>query len=127
MNIPVTPSRWDIAPYFIVDDVVASAEYYRDKLGFRATDVGEGWLIFDIPDAELGIHPSEKREGCRPGTHDISFYCDDIERTVRDLQAKGVEFTGGIQDAGFGFITHFGRPGGIQVMLYQPKYSRGEG
>ena len=25
---------WSIAPYFIVDDVVATANYYRDKLGF---------------------------------------------------------------------------------------------
>src|SRR6059036_346558 len=27
--------RWTSAPYFIVDDVVATANYYRDKLGFR--------------------------------------------------------------------------------------------
>lgn len=26
--------RWNIAPYFLVDDVVASANFYRDKLGF---------------------------------------------------------------------------------------------
>jgi uncharacterized glyoxalase superfamily protein PhnB len=25
---------WSIAPYFIVDDVVTTANYYRDKLGF---------------------------------------------------------------------------------------------
>lgn len=29
------PARWTIAPYFLVDDVVATADYYRDKLGFR--------------------------------------------------------------------------------------------
>jgi predicted enzyme related to lactoylglutathione lyase len=27
--------RWSIAPYFIVDDVVATANFYRDRLGFR--------------------------------------------------------------------------------------------
>jgi hypothetical protein len=27
--------RWCVAPYFIVDDVVATANYYRDKLGFE--------------------------------------------------------------------------------------------
>ena len=27
--------RWYIAPYFIVDDVVTTANYYRDKLGFH--------------------------------------------------------------------------------------------
>jgi uncharacterized glyoxalase superfamily protein PhnB len=30
-----TRPRWTIAPYFIVDDVVATANYYRDKLGFH--------------------------------------------------------------------------------------------
>ena len=27
--------RWSIAPYFVVDDVVTTANYYRDKLGFK--------------------------------------------------------------------------------------------
>jgi hypothetical protein len=26
---------WSVAPYFVVDDVVAIANYYRDRLGFR--------------------------------------------------------------------------------------------
>lgn len=26
---------WKVAPYFIVDDVVATANFYRDKLGFH--------------------------------------------------------------------------------------------
>ena len=29
-----THPHWSIAPYLIVDDVVATAEYYRDKLYF---------------------------------------------------------------------------------------------
>src|SRR5258706_467007 len=31
----------------------------RDKLGLHASDVGEGWLIFDAPEAHLGTHPTE--------------------------------------------------------------------
>jgi hypothetical protein len=27
--------QWSIAPYFIVDNVVDTANYYRDKLGFK--------------------------------------------------------------------------------------------
>jgi predicted enzyme related to lactoylglutathione lyase len=27
--------RWNVAPYFIVDDIVATANFYRDTLGFR--------------------------------------------------------------------------------------------
>lgn len=33
--MPDAPPRWAIAPYFIVDDVVATAAFYRDRLGFR--------------------------------------------------------------------------------------------
>ena len=35
--------------------------FFRDKLGFHATDVGDGWLIFDIPEADLGVHPTRAR------------------------------------------------------------------
>jgi hypothetical protein len=30
-----TDAHWSVAPYFIVDDVVASANFYRDTLGFQ--------------------------------------------------------------------------------------------
>lgn len=33
--MPEIKPRWNVAPYFIVDDVVATANFYRDKLGFQ--------------------------------------------------------------------------------------------
>jgi len=99
--------------------------FIRDKLGFSSTDVGEGWLIFDLPDAEMGCHPAGPEEGKSSGTPDISFYCDDIKKTVADLKSRGVEFTDGITDAGYGLVTHFKMPGDFQVQLYQPRYKRG--
>ncbi len=101
--------------------------FIRDKLGFPYTDVGEGWLIFDLPEADMGCHPADDQEGGSSGTHSISFYCDDIETTVAELKARGVEFTDEIQDLGFGLATHFRMPGDFQVQLYQPKYSKGSG
>src|ERR1700741_2418861 len=58
--------------------------FLRDKLGFPFTDVGEGWLIFDLPEAEMGCHPSDQPDGSPPGTHNISFYCDDVKKTVEE-------------------------------------------
>jgi catechol 2,3-dioxygenase-like lactoylglutathione lyase family enzyme len=98
--------------------------FLRDKLGFPYTDVGEGWLIFDLPEADMGCHPADDRDGQRSGTHHISFYCDDIGKTVAELKARGVEFTGGVSDAGYGLVTHFKMPGGFQVQLYQPRYAK---
>jgi len=98
--------------------------FLRDKLGFPATDVGEGWLIFDLPEADMGVHPIEETESAPSGTADISFYCDDIEATVRELKSRGVEFTGEIEDRGYGLVTHFKVPGGFELQLYQPRYSK---
>jgi predicted enzyme related to lactoylglutathione lyase len=97
--------------------------FIRDKLGFPYTDVGEGWLIFDLPDADMGCHPEDKEEA-PSGTHYISFFCDDIHKTVAELRSRGVEFTDAITDVGYGLATHFKMPGGFQVQLYQAKYER---
>ena len=99
--------------------------FLRDKLGFPFTDVGGGWLIFDLPEAEMGCHPADPAEGDPVGKHDISFYCDDIHKTVGELQQLGVEFIDGIADHGYGLVTHFKMPGGVEAQLYQPRYSKG--
>jgi catechol 2,3-dioxygenase-like lactoylglutathione lyase family enzyme len=97
--------------------------FIRDVLGFSYTDVGEGWLIFDAPEADLGVHPSDaSAPHAQAGTHAISFYCDQIERTVAGLKAKGVEFTAPVEDHGYGLVTYFKMPGEVLVQLYQPHY-----
>ena len=95
--------------------------FLRDKLGFRGTDVGGGWLIFDVPEADMGVHPTDAG-GLPSGTCDISFYCDDIHATVRDLRARGVEFTHDVEDHGYGYVTYMRVPGDFRVQLYQAKY-----
>jgi catechol 2,3-dioxygenase-like lactoylglutathione lyase family enzyme len=97
--------------------------FLRDKLGMKGVDVGEGWLIFDAPEADLGVHPTEAG-GPPSGTADVSFYCDDIESTVREMKARGVEFTMPVEDHGFGLVTRFKVPGAFDVQLYQPRYSK---
>jgi catechol 2,3-dioxygenase-like lactoylglutathione lyase family enzyme len=110
---------------FYSSEPEALRAFLRDKLGFPATDVGDGWLIFDLPEADMGCHPSDARDGARSGTHAISFYCDDINRTVAELTGRGVEFTKPIEDHGYGLVTFFKVPGGFEVQLYQPHDSKG--
>lgn len=38
-------------------DAVRAA--FRDIFGWKHVDDGDGWLIFALPPAELGIHPAE--------------------------------------------------------------------
>ncbi len=98
--------------------------FVRDKLQLPHTDVGDGWLIFDLPEGDFGFHPIDESGKPPSGTHDISFYCNDIESTVASLKKRGVVFDQDISDAGFGRITYFTIPGDVKVMLYEPKYSK---
>ena len=101
----------------------ADRAFLRDVLRFTHVDVGDGWLIFDLAEADLGVHPAD-HDGPPSGTADVSFYCDDIETTVRDLKERGVEFTHPIEDHGYGLVTFFNAPGDFSIQLFQPKYMK---
>ena len=98
--------------------------FIRDKLGFPFTDVGQGWLVFDLPEADMGCHPADPVEGAVSGRHEISFYCDDIRQTVNELKDRGVVFTCEVTDQGYGLVTYFTMPGEVVVQLYQPHYKK---
>jgi len=109
---------------FYSSDAPAMRAFIRDKLKLPCTDVGDGWLIFDLPEGDLGVHPLDESGQPPAGTHDVSFYCDDIRGTVADLKARGVQFRGGVADHGYGLVTYFTMPGGVTVQLYEPKYQK---
>jgi predicted enzyme related to lactoylglutathione lyase len=90
--------------------------FFRDVLGFGSVDAGGGWLIFALPPAELGIHPSDG-----PSRQELYLMCDDIEATVQQLADRGVELVRPISVEGFGLLTAIKIPGG-EVALYQPKH-----
>ena len=109
---------------FYSTDFATLRAFVRDKLGLPFTDVGDGWLIFDAPEAELGVHPADEALGVMSGKHEVSFYCDNITKTKSQLEKKGVEFTGPITDMGWGMVTQMVVPGGFNVNLYEPKYTK---
>ena len=109
---------------FYSSDAENLRAFLRDKLGLSFRDVGEGWLIFDLPEAEMGCHPAagQAGDGAVSGTRDISFYCEDIHQTILELQQKGVVFKGPVEDHGYGLVTWFRAPGDFWIQLYQPSY-----
>lgn len=109
---------------FYTSEPEALREFFRDKLGFTGFDVGDGWLIFNMTEADLGCHPAEDNTGCPSGTPSISFYCDDIEQTVNELKGRGVEFMDKIANHGYGLVTHMKAPGNFSIQLYQPLYQK---
>jgi catechol 2,3-dioxygenase-like lactoylglutathione lyase family enzyme len=91
--------------------------FFRDVLGFPSVDAGRGWLIFALPPAELGVHPSDDAEA-----HELYLMCDDLEATIAELAAKGVRTNGTIVDQGWGRVTTLRIDEGVDVGLYQPRH-----
>lgn len=87
-----------------------------EVLGWRHVDAGDGWLIFALPPAEMGVHPADAP------AHRISLMCDDLDATIAELRAKGVEIAGTPNDEGFGITVTVVLPGGVDVLLYEPRH-----
>jgi catechol 2,3-dioxygenase-like lactoylglutathione lyase family enzyme len=98
-------------------DPDAARAFLRDVLGLSNVDAGGGWLIFRSPPAELAVHPT----GDAP-RHELYLMCDDIEKTVAELEAKGVTFTSEITDQGWGRLTSLDLPGAGSLGLYEPRH-----
>jgi hypothetical protein len=94
----------------------------RDVFKFTHVDAGEGWLIFALPPAELGVHPAEGPTYESGMRHQISLMCDDINTTIRELRGKGIEVQGEPTDEGYGITVMLNLPGGVEVMLYEPRH-----
>ena len=95
----------------------------RDVFGFKHVDDGGGWLIFALPPAELGVHPSEGPNWDSGMRHEISFMCDDINKTMAELRAKGVEMDAEPKTQSYGITVQLQLPGGCKAILYQPRHA----
>ena len=94
--------------------------FLRDVLGWEYVEEAAvpGWLIFKLPPSEIGVHPSEGSTA-----HQICLMCDDLEATMADLRAKGIESRGEPKDESFGITTTMLLPGGVEILLYEPKHA----
>ena len=94
----------------------------RDVFGWKHVDAGDGWLIFALPPAELGVHPAEGPTFDSGVRHQLTLMCDDLRATIRQLALKGIEVGGEPEDEGWGITVMLKLPGGVEVMLYEPRH-----
>jgi catechol 2,3-dioxygenase-like lactoylglutathione lyase family enzyme len=111
------------------DDPPATRAFLRDVLEWPSVedpDSEPGWLIFKSGPSEMGVHPTsgthEDKSYSYPKHHSISLMCDDVEATRAELEGKGAEFSGDVEDMGFGLATTLKLPGAGDILLYQPNH-----
>src|ERR1041385_8445720 len=97
-----------------VADQNRALDFYTDKLGFtiitdQPFDEKQRWIELRIPKAETRVvlftaEGEEKRIG---SFINMSYTCDDIDKTYAELQKRGVEFEGPPQTQPWGRYAMF--------------------
>ena len=107
-NVADRPN-WSIAPYFIVDDVVASANFYRDKLGFHYERFwGEPPCFCMVKRKGIIIMLSQiaRSGGPKPNSKveawDAYLWVDDADGLYAEFKAKGVRIQRELCDQEYG-------------------------
>ncbi len=94
--------------------------FLRRVLKLPFVDVGEGWLIFGLPPAEVAVHPSGGRS-----RQELYLMCGDIRRFVASMKRHRVHCDP-VQELDWGLLTYIKLPGGGKLGVYQPKHARPE-
>src|SRR2546428_11161792 len=108
------------------DNPEADRAFFRDVLDFRAVDAGGGWLIFALPPAEVGIHPSEgERRQLHGGrqllTSVLYLMCDNLPALIKSLDAKNVSCSP-VEEEDWGIKTTIQLTRGGEIGLYEPTH-----
>jgi catechol 2,3-dioxygenase-like lactoylglutathione lyase family enzyme len=98
-------TRWNIAPYFLVDDVVATANFYRDKLGFqydRFWGDPPAFCMVWRRGVVIMLSQHEPKGVMRPNSRfdawDAYVWVDDADALHAEFVAKGVTIARGLCD-----------------------------
>jgi predicted enzyme related to lactoylglutathione lyase len=107
-----------------VADQDRALAFYTEKLGFRVItdapfDDKQRWIELGIPRAEtrLVLFTTDAFKPLIGGFMNVTFTCDDVESTFKQLKSRGVEFVKEPTKADWGHFTMFKDSEGNQFVL----------
>ena len=109
----ITRMPWSIAPYFIVDDVVATANFYRDKLGFhyeRFWGDPPAFCMVKRGGVIIMLSHLSRKGGMRPNrladpdgeAWDAYVWVEDADSLHKEFTDRGVKIPRGLCDQPYG-------------------------
>jgi predicted enzyme related to lactoylglutathione lyase len=112
-NVVANPPRWTVAPYFLVDDVVKSAHYYGDQLGFHFDRFwGEppcfcmvtrgGVVIMLSQSTTAGVMRPNPVADPKREAWDAYVWVDDADALYAEFKSRGVRIAREICDQPYG-------------------------
>lgn len=108
----MTEPRWGVAPLFLVDDVVSTANFYRDKLGFAYDRfwgeppcfcmVRRSGMTMMLNQIENAVVRPNRVTDPHGEVWDAYVWVDDADALYAEFQSKGVKITRPICDQPYG-------------------------
>jgi len=109
----INQPRWSIAPYFVVDDVVTTANFYRDKLGFEYERfwgeppcfcmVRRSGIVIMLKQLEvIGVMRPNRTIDPERGAWDAYIWIDNADALYAEFKSKGVIIARDICDQPYG-------------------------
>lgn len=100
-------------------DLQRSRAFYRDILGLRLLqDESPHWIEFELgPGSSLGLHPRSELLAVRPGSLQLGFSVENVDKFVADAALMGVPIFQDPYDEPFGRIAVISDPDGYPIQV----------
>ena len=111
----------------LTQDIPRAKEFYGGTLGLPIETEGENDLEFTLGQVTLDVFdPSSRGQAFAPSPAGIAIRVADVAGAREELEAKGVQFDGGIVDTVVCHFAFFKDPDGNSLMLHR-RYAPREG
>jgi catechol 2,3-dioxygenase-like lactoylglutathione lyase family enzyme len=101
----------------VCSDLARSRNFYKDVLRVIADHLPR-WVEFELGDgASLGLHPKTELLAVRPGSLQLGFTVENVDRFVADCVGLGVPVFQDPYDEPFGRVAVIGDPDGYPIQI----------
>lgn len=107
----------------VCSDLNRSRDFYRRVLGLKLiTDRSPDWVEFQLaPGITFGLHPRSDVLAVRPGSLQLGFSVENVDRFVADCAAMHVPILQYPYDETFGRVAIISDPDGYPIQIGTPK------
>ena len=103
----------------VCTDLNRSREFYRNVLGLRLVeDRSPHWVEFELASGvRFGLHPRTELLAVRPGSLQLGFTVDNVDRFVSDCPSMSVPVLQYPYDESFGRVAVIADPDGYPIQI----------
>lgn len=109
----------------VCSNVARSRDFYRNVLELKiGTDAAPHWVDFELSDGtRLGLHPVGGTLAVRPGSLQLGFHVDNVDKFIADARTVGVRVLQDPFDESFGRVAVIADPDGYAIQVSSPKHA----